>query len=141
MTFEKIERKIKRPPAAHNVAGLLDPSCELKTTQNIARFAVGMPAFNYLSAMTVCRDRVSLGIDLETGLRAVERVGSPAGRSQNASLVRAFFAHDESRQYSALRVIDSYEGQFMISREIRVPTVPTFTVLEHGKLVPVVLCG
>jgi hypothetical protein len=141
MTFDRIERKIERPPAAHNVAGLLDPSCEIKTTHNIARFAVSIPAFNYVSGMTVCKDRVALGINLETGLTAVEHSGSPAGRAQNASLVRAFFEYDKQRGYSKLRVIDGYEGHFKISRKIWVPTVPTFTVLEHGKQVPVVVCG
>lgn len=141
MEFNRIERKIERPPAAHNVAGLLDPSCEIKTTNNIARFAVSIPAFNYISGMTVCKDRVALGIDLETGLKAVENAGAPAGREQNASLVRAFFEYDKDRGYSKLRVVDSYEGQFRISRKIWVPTIPTFTVLEHGKQVPVVACG
>jgi hypothetical protein len=141
MSFERIERKIERPPSAHNVAGLLDPSCELKTTNNIAKFAVSIPSFNYVSGITVCKDRVALGIDLKTGLNAVATSGSPAGREQNASLVRAFFDYDSLRGYSKLRVIDGYDGQFKISRKISVPTVSTFTVLEHGKQVPVVVCG
>lgn len=141
MSFDRIERKILRPPAAHNVARLLDPSCEIKTTQNIARFAVGIPSFNYLPATKVCIDRVALGIDLSTALKAVGQKGAPAGREHNASLVRAFWQFDEERAYSKLRMLDNYDGQFRISREIAVPTSPTFTVLEKSKQVPVVLCG
>lgn len=141
MSFEQIEKKIIRPPAAHNVARLLDPSCELKTTQNIARFAVGIPAFNYLSALKMCVDRVAMSLSLPTALLAVAKAGAPAGRDQNASLVRAFFEHDVSRGFSNLRALENYDGHFRISRDILVPTAPTFTVLENGKQVPVVVCG
>lgn len=141
MTFEKVEKKLFRPPAAHNVARLLDPSSEIRTTNNIAKFAVGIPSFNYLPATKVCSDRVALGIDLKTGVNAVNQSGSPAGREQNEKLVRAFFEHDEKRGFSKLKVIESYKGQYRISRETSVPTAPTFTVLENGKQVPIVLCG
>lgn len=141
MSFDTVEKKILRPPAAHNVARLLDPSCEIKTTRNIAKFAIGIPSFNYNPALKVCQDRVALGIDEATALKAVRDAGAPAGRAQNASLVRAFYAFDSLRGYSKLRVLDSYDGQFRISRNIIVPTKPTFTVLEAGKQVPVVLCG
>lgn len=141
MTFEHIEKKIKNPPAAQNVARLLDPSSEIKTTQNIARFAVGIPAFNYNSALAVCKDRVALNLDLGTALKAVSSAGAPAGRAENASLVKAFFQYDKSRGYSDLRSVDTYDGEYRISREIRVPTKPTFVVLEHGKQIPVLVCG
>lgn len=141
MSFDKIERKIVRPPAAHNVARLLDTTCELKTTQNIAKFALGIPTFNYIPAQKMCVDRVSMSLSLPTALLAVAKAGAPAGREQNASLVRAFFEHDDRRGFSNLRVLKNYDGYFRISREILVPTAPTFTVLENGKQVPVVLCG
>ena len=59
MKFEQVERKVKNPPAAQNVARLLDPQSEIKTTENIAKFAVSIPAFNYLPGQTVIRDRGS----------------------------------------------------------------------------------
>lgn len=46
MKFEHVEKKVANPPAAHNVARLLDPTCETRTIENIARFAVSIPAFN-----------------------------------------------------------------------------------------------
>lgn len=141
MKFEQVERKVMRPPAAHNVARLLDPTSELKTTENIARFAVSIPAFNYRPAEVVIRDRVALSLNLETALKTVRGKGSPAGRPQNEALVKAFFKHDETRKYSEARHIESYRGQFKLSRDISVPTAPTFTILEGGRQVPVVLCG
>lgn len=141
MKFEQVEKKIARPPAAHNVARLLDPNSELKTTENIANFAVSIPAFNYRCAEVVIRDRVSLGLELETALKTVRTKGAPAGRAQNEALVRAFYEHDKLRNYSAAKPIESYRGQFRISREISVPTVPTFTILEGGCQVPIVVCG
>lgn len=141
MKFEQVERKVVNPPAAHNVARLLDTQSEIKTTENIAKFAVSIPAFNYLPGLAVIRDRVSLGLELETAVKTVQKTGAPAGRAQNEALVRAFYKYDETRGYSGLRVLDSYKGQFKISREIAVPTQPTFTILEKSKQVPVVLCG
>lgn len=141
MSFDRVEKKIIRPPAAHNVARLLDPQCEFKTTENIARFALSIPSFNYIGAFKICYDRVALKIDLETAVRAVRASGAPAGREQNEKLVRAFFEHDAVREFSNLRVLDSYRGQFRISREIAVPTSPAFTIFERGKQIPVVMCG
>jgi len=141
MSFESVEKKIMRPPAAHNFARLIDPSCEMKTTQKIAEFSVGIPPFNYIPAISMCKDRVKLKIDRKNALYAVRSNGAPKGREQNASLVNAFFDYDETRGYSDLRVLDDYEGQYRISREIFVPTRPTFTILENGKQVPVIICG
>lgn len=141
MTFSKVEAKINRPPAAHNVARLLDPSSETKTTDNIARFSLGIPTFNYVGATKMIKDKVALGLDLATALKAVSESGSPAGRIQNQKLVRAFYAYDKTRKYSDRKVLDSYNGQFRISRKVMVPTSPTFTIFEHGHQVPVVMCG
>ena len=141
MKFEQVEKKVINPPAAHNVARLLEPDSETKTVENIANFALSIPAFNYLPAQAVIRDRVALGIDLDTGVKTVRQAGAPSGREHNETLVRAFFIHDDSRKYSDARVVSSYVGQFKISRDISVPTSATFTILENGKQVPVVLCG
>jgi hypothetical protein len=141
MKFEQVEKKIQNPPAAHNVARLLDPDSEIKTTLNIARFAVSIPSFNYLVADAMIKDRVALKLELETAVAATRTKGAPSGRNQNESLVRAFFAYDELRGYSNARVVDPYKGSFRISRSITVPTPPTFVILENGKQVPVVICG
>ena len=141
MKFEQVERKVKNPPAAQNVARLLDPQSEIKTTENIAKFAVSIPAFNYLPGQTVIRDRVALGLELATAVATVQKAGAPAGRLHNETFVRAFYQYDGTRRYSASRMLDSYKGQFKISREIAVPTHPTFTILENAKQIPVVICG
>ena len=141
MKFESIKRKIKKPPAVQNLVRLIDVEDEVKTISNVANFALSIPSFNYVSGMKMCVDRVRLGLDLPTALAAVEKSGAPAGRPHNAAFVKAFFEYDNARFYSSLRCIDSYHGQYLVSRDINVPTAPTFTVIENGKQVPVVLCG
>jgi hypothetical protein len=55
--------------------------------------------------------------------------------------VEAFFKFDDERGYSRCRVVDSFRGEYRLSRDVRVPTVPTFTLLERGQLVPIIICG
>lgn len=141
MSFRSVERKVKTPPAAQNWAGLNAIGNEVKTTSLIANFATSIPSFNYMPGLGACVHKVGLGLDLKTAIRSVERSGAPAGREQNASLVRAFYELDEQRGYSACRVIDSYRGSFRISRDVSVPVAPTFTIIENGVQVPVILCG
>jgi hypothetical protein len=141
MKFSSIKKKIQTPPAAQNLVRLIDINDELKTTMNVANFALSIPSFNYLSGTKMCIDRVRMRLDEDTALAAVERSGAPAGRSHNSDFVKAFFEYDRTRGYSDQRHIDSYHGQYRVSRDINVPTVPTFTIIENGKQVPVVLCG
>lgn len=141
MKFNSIIRKIKTPPAAQNLVRLIDVDDEAKTTSNVANFALSIPSFNYVSGTKMCVDRVKLGLDLKTALAAVAKSGAPEGRPYNAAYVEAFFQHDEKRGYSALKYVDSYHGQYRISRDINVPTIPTFTIIENGMQIPIVLCG
>ena len=141
MKFNSIIRKIKTPPAAQNLVRLIDVDDEAKTTNNVANFALSIPSFNYVSGTKMCVDRVKMGLDIKTALAAVAKSGAPEGRKYNADFVKAFFQHDEKRGYSTLKYVDSYHGQYRISRDINVPTTPTFTVIEKGMQTPVVLCG
>lgn len=128
MKFESIKRKIKNPPAVQNFVRLIDVEDEVKTTSNVANFALSIPSFNYVSGTKMCVDRVRLGLDLPTALTAVAKSGAPAGRANNAAFVKAFFAYDDTRLYSRLRWIDSYHGQYLVSRDINVPHCSDF----HG---------
>lgn len=140
-SFDDVARKISRPPGAQNCARLNAMGDELATTNLIARFALAIPPFNYLPALKQCQTHVQLSIDVATARMAVLRSGSPAGREQNAALVDAFFEYDVERQYSAARVVDGFSGHYRLSRTVKVPTKPTFTLLEKGRLVPVSICG
>lgn len=141
VTLEGIIRKVQHPPAPQNWVRLIVPGNLLHTAKNIANCALGMPAFNYVVASKMCHDRVRNKLDLETALKACARSGAPAGREQNASFVKAFYAFDERRQYSEARYFESYRGTFPMSREVKIPTPATFTIIENKKQVPVVLCG
>ena len=141
MKFDQIKRKVQHPPAAQNFARLNEPGNIPKTASLIVGFALSIPAFNYVPGTTACRDRVRLQLQLDTALKAVRACGAPAGREHNAEFVQAFYAYDDKRGYSRSPIIDSYEGRYLISREVHVPTKPTFTVFENGKHVPIILCG
>jgi hypothetical protein len=74
-------------------------------------------------------------------LNACAKFGAPAGREQNAAFVKAFYEYNDLRRYSDGRYFDSYNGFFPISREVKIPTKPTFTIIDGKRQVPVVLCG
>ena len=141
MTLERVLTKVAHPPAPQNWVRLITPDDVAHTAKNIANFALGVPEFNYVVGAKMCHDRVRNHLALETALKACARFGSPAGREQNASFVRAFYQCDESRRYSDGRYFDSYNGFFPTSRDVKIPTKPTFTIIEAKKQVPVVLCG
>ena len=141
MKFENVARKIDRPPAAQNFSRLNEPGDVHKTASRIVSFALGMPAFNYEPGNKACRDKVQFNLNLETARHSVLNCGAPAGRESNESFVEAFFAFDEERGYSRAQFEASYEGRYLISRAVHVPTKPTFTVYENGELIPVILCG
>lgn len=141
LTLETVLRKVAHPPAPQNWVRLIVPNDLLATSKKIAAFALGVPDFNYVVGTKMCHDRVRNKLDLDTALKACARFGAPAGREQNASFVKAFFAFDELRRYSDARYFDSYSGFFPMSREAKIPTKATFTVIENKKQVPTVLCG
>ncbi|MFZ4380719.1 MAG: hypothetical protein ACOYO0_01985 [Sandarakinorhabdus sp.] len=141
-SFDQIKRKVMRPPSAQNWTRLNAFGDLEKTTLLIANFAVGVPAFNYIPAVGACKHKVELGLDLDTAVKSVRRSGAPAGRESNESLVRAFYDYDGERQYGSKGFAESFDdGAFRVSRDVRVPTKPTFTTLDSGLLCPVLICG
>ena len=139
--FDSVARKVCRPPGGHNFARLNVLGDEERTTERISSFALSIPAFNYLPSISQIQTLVQLGLSVETAVNAVLSSGAPAGRVENERFVRAFFAFDELRGYSRARFVDSYVGQYRISRDVNVPTKPTFTVLEKGHQVPIIVVG
>lgn len=140
-TLESVLKKVGSPPAPQNWVRLIVPDDEFATANRIANLALGIPAFNYVVGAKMCHDRVQHKLELQTALKATSQFGPPAGRVENTAFVEAFYAHDDHRRYSDGRYLDSYSGFFPISREVKIPTKPTFTVLEDRKQVAVVLCG
>ncbi|MDO9487662.1 MAG: hypothetical protein Q7J32_04750 [Sphingomonadaceae bacterium] len=140
-SLDTVLAKLDRPPAAQNWVRLNEFGDELKTAKRIADLALGMPPFNYIPSIVAIADAIRIGLARETAIKMVERAGAPAGREQNAAVVRAFYEHDEVRGYSRLKTVDNYQGYFLISREIRVPMRPAVTVIDKGHQVPVIFCG
>lgn len=141
-SFDSIKRKVLRPPSAQNWTRLNAYGDLERTTLLIANFAVGIPSFNYQPGVGACKDRVKLDLDLDTAVKSVRRSGAPAGRMSNESLVRAFYEYDSERRYGAGGFAESFsDGAFRVSRQVLVPTKPTFTIRHSGILSPILLCG
>ena len=138
--FEKILKKLDRPPAGPNFVRLLADE-PIRATKNIVSLVLGMPQFHYQDAQLVMRDRISHRISLETALKAIEGRGAPIGRKHNRSLIRAFFEYDQTRKYSASNPIGFERGYYSISRDIKVPVEPLSVILENGKFTSIFACG
>lgn len=138
--LDKLLRKLDRPPSGPNwVRFILED--EMKTAKAILAFVKGQPPFSYSAAYSSIRDRIELGIAREDALRAAGSKGAPIGRPHNVSLVNAFFDFDDERQYSAQNPVGFERGNFLVSREIKVPIAPLSVIREQGNFVPIFLCG
>lgn len=138
--YAKIIAKLDRPPAGPNWVRFIGEDVPL-TTKLILSFAKGIPQFTYQTGYAAIKDRIQLGIDLETAIGIIKRGGAPAGKSQNEELVRAFFMHDHERGYAARNPIEFERGHFLVSREVQVPVAPLSVIREGGKFLPIFVCG
>jgi len=136
----KVLRKLDRPPAGPNWVRFIfdDP---VRTAKAILAFAKGQPRFNYQVGYRAIKDRIELGISLETALLVVSRKGAPTGREQNRELVEAFFEYDRVRRYSASNPVGFDTEYFRVSREVLVPVAPLSIIRENGSFVPIFACG
>lgn len=138
--YAKLLVKLDKPPSGPNWVRFIHEGVP-KTTKTIVSFVKSIPPFTYSIGYSAIRDRIQLGIDLGTAVNATKRAGAPAGRLQNEELVRAFFEYDERRQYAALNAIEFEREWFRVSRDVRVPVAPLSVIREHGKFVPIFVCG
>ncbi|AYM04333.1 hypothetical protein [Agrobacterium tumefaciens] len=142
MAFDylKLLAKLDRPPSGPNWVRFVQDDVA-RTTKSIVSFVKGSPRFTYLSGYTAIKDRIQLGINLETALAAASRSGAPAGRKQNEDLVRSFFEHDEKRRYATHNFVEFDKEWFRVSRDVAVPVSPLSVIREQGKFVPLFVCG
>jgi hypothetical protein len=136
----KLLRKLDRPPAAPNWVRFVSGDM-VKTARAILRFAKGQPPFNYMPAYRGIKDRIELGISLESAVKVATLKGAPAGRVQNRELVEAFFKYDERRRYSASNPIGFDVEYFRASREVVIPVAPLSIIREKRRFVPIFVCG
>lgn len=142
MAFDylKLIAKLDRPPSGPNWVRFVQDDVA-STTKSIVSFVKGSPRFTYATGYTAIRDRIQLGIDLETALAVAARSGAPAGWKQNEALIRCFFEHDDDRRYAAHRFVEFDKEWFRVSRDVAVPVSPLSVIIERGKLVPLFVCG
>ncbi len=136
----RILRKLDFPPAGPNWARFIFDDVA-PTAKAMLGFAKGQPSFGYQAGYRAIRDRIELGIDLDTAIKVATSKGAPAGWTQNRELVEAFFGHDKTRNYAAANPIGFDREFFRVSRDVIVPIAPLSVIREKGKFVPVFLCG
>jgi hypothetical protein len=132
--------KIDRPPYAHNWVRYNFPDF-LKTVEALVRFIVSFPQITYAAGMPIIRDRIALGLDRETALKAATNKGHRKSRPYVCEFVEAFYDYDLVRNYSGLPSYDQYVAPFMINREIVIPVKPLIVISEEGVLKPIFVVG
>lgn len=138
--YVKLLAKLDRPPSGPNWVRFVQDDVA-RTTKSIVSFVKGSPRFTYSSGYTAIKDRIQLGINLETALAAATRSGAPAGRRQNEDLVKSFFEHDEERRYATHNFVEFDKEWFRVSRDVAVPVSPLCVIREQGQFVPLFVCG
>ncbi|PST22267.1 hypothetical protein C7U60_13655 [Mesorhizobium plurifarium] len=138
--YAKLLAKIDRPPSGPNWVRFVHDDV-VRTTKSIVSFVKGAPPFTYAPGYAAIKDRLQLGIEMGTALKAVQRVGPPAGRKQNEELVMSFFEHDQARGYAARNAVEFEREVFRISRDIAVPVAPLSIIRERGQFLPLFVCG
>ncbi|MBX5231631.1 hypothetical protein HJC02_04900 [Rhizobium sp. NLR4a] len=138
--YLKLLAKLDKPPSGPNWVRFVQDDVA-RTTKSIVSFVKGSPRFTYSSGYVAIKDRIQLGIDLETALAVATRSGAPAGRTQNEELVKSFFEHDEKRRYAAHNCVDFDKEWFRVSRDVAVPVSPLCVIREQGQFVPLFVCG
>src|SRR5882672_9300145 len=94
----KIIRKLDFPPAGPNWVRFIFDDVK-PTAKAILSFAKGQPSFGYQAGYRAIKDRIELGIDIDTAIKVATGKGAPAGWVQNRHLVESFFDYDEVRKY------------------------------------------
>lgn len=140
INYSKLLAKLDRPPSGPNWVRFVHNDIP-QTTKSILSFVKGTPHFTYSPAYTAIRDRIQLGINLETAIKVAQRSGAPAGRKQNEELIKSFFSHADNRQYAANSSIGFEKEWFLVSREVKVPVSPLSIIREKGQFVPLFVCG
>lgn len=138
--YTKLLAKLDRPPSGPNWVRFVQEDVP-KTTKSIVSFVKSIPPFTYQSGYVAIRDRIQLGINLETAIRAATRSGAPAGRKQNEDLIRSFFEYDDLRAYRSHDFIEFDREWFRVSRDVSVPVSPLSVIREKGQFVPLFVCG
>jgi hypothetical protein len=137
---EKTLAKLDRFPAGVNFVRLLGDSVET-TTFNIVDFAKSQIQFSYQTGHAAVKDRIELGLDRATGLKAISRSCAPVGRPHNASYFEAFCDYDDRRHLSSSSAIEFERPYFMLRKGLLVPVAPLSVLREMGRFVPIFSCG
>lgn len=132
---EKLIRKLRRPPTAHNwvksIKGRRD-----ETAKALHNFAINPPRSSLLAAIAICVQIVVDGISEPQAQKCVDTIKKEGDRERASWIIRAFFAHAKANEWSGIQVFRDMVEFYHVSAGVKVPVKPTFVLNEDGKLVP-----
>lgn len=137
---EKLLKKLRRPPAAHNwVKNIRNRRDD--TAKALHNFALNPPRSSLASAIAICVQFVVDGINEAQALECVERIKKPGDRERAKWILRAFCPHAKAKGWSGVQVFRDMIEFYNVSAGVRVPVRPTFVLNEDGKLTPYFVIG
>ena len=132
---EKLIRKLRRPPTAHNwvksIKGRRD-----ETAKALHDFALNPPRSSLLAAIGICVQIVVDGISSAQAQKCVEKIKKDGDRERASWIIRAFSAHAKAQGWSGIQVFRDMVEFYHVSAGVKVPVKPTFVLNDDGKLVP-----
>lgn len=132
---EKLIRKLRRPPAAHNWVKNIKNRRD-DTAKALHDFAVNPPRSSLLSAIAICVQFVVDGISEDQAQKCADRIKKEGDRDRARWILHAFCAHAKSKGWKGIQVFREMVEFYHVSAGVRVPVRPTFVLNEDGKLVP-----
>jgi hypothetical protein len=138
--LEDILKKLKQPPSVPNWARYIHET-QPKTTNAIAKFALGFPKSALFQVYRIIGDMVSLGTPEKDALIAVSLIKDPLVSRLGREIVIAFSAYNREERFEGTQVFDGLVGSFRVSRDVIVPVKPTFVILENDRPTPVFFIG
>ena len=117
-----------------------------RTRKGLLQFARMPPKHSLHDVYTVCSAIVTDGIPLEQAEKCIELIKHPMTRKAGREIIPAFYGYARENHLDGLSALKGFSTPYPIGRgedgsTLTIPVVPTFTLLEDGRLRPVFMIG
>lgn len=142
---EEAIKRLLRPPsvanwARHNFRRLDD------TERGLLRFAKIPPQHSLSDVYTICEAIVTDRISLKQAEACIDHIKHPQTRKSAREIVPCFFSYAQEQKLEGLPAFKGFKTPYPIGRApdgstLTIPVVPTFTLLQDGRVTPVFMIG
>lgn len=117
-----------------------------KTRKGLLQFARMPPKHSLHDVYAICSAIVTDRISLEQAERCVELIKHPMTKRAGMEIVPPFFSYARELRLDGLAAFKGFSTPYPIGRgedgsTLTIPVVPTFTLLDDGRLRPVFMIG